>query len=201
MEIKDLLIAINTMQNKIYENNEEITGLTLKQDKLIQDNALLEKEIEKAKKLIHKQKLLQVNIADLFYELVNTLGHYDGYLTVQPIHKAIKISKNDLPSMKEFLEEKKLRIDISFVHYLKKYINYDFKLEYPLKDIVLNDGTKLIKQLTVEDNTVIVPEELESKIMINISLNDGAMAENVFKKSVINCIEKASAQGVDNLSK
>lgn len=201
MELKDLLFSINTMQNKIDDNNEEITRLTQKQDKLIQNNAQLEKEIEKAKKLIHKQKLLQVNAADLCYELVNTLGDFDGYLTLRPIYKTSKLSKKDLPSMNEFLKEKSLCIDIALYHHSKPDMYHHFNLEYPLKDVVLNDGTKLIKQLTVEDNAIVVPEELESKIMINISLNDRAMTDIVFKKSVIKCIEKSSEKVVDDLSK
>ena len=200
MELKDMLLAIKTMQNKMYDNDEEITNLKSKQDKLIQDNALLEKEIEKVKKLIYKQRLLQVNLGDLFNEFVNT-SRFDVYCTVRPIHEALKLSKKDLPSMKEILKEKNLHIDISLMHWLHRHIYYDFRLEFPLKDVVLNDGTKLIKQLTVEDNTIVVPKELESKIMLNISLNDRAMTESVFKKCVLKCIEKSSVKVAEELSK
>ena len=190
MELKDMLLAIKTMNNKKFDNDREITKLKSKQDKLVQDNARLEENIEKVKQLIHKQRLLQVNIADLCKELVNTL-HFDG-VTVRPIHKGVKLSKEDLPSLKEFLKEKNLRIDISLLDFKDQPIYNNFILEFPLKDVVLNDGTKLINQLTVEDNAIVVPEELESKIMLNISLSDRAMTESpLFKISVLKCIEKS----------
>ena len=197
MDLKELLTFIKSSQEKIEQNKEDIDCLKAKQQTLLQENTSLEKEIEKAKKIIYKQKFLQVNISELFYEICNTLGHYDGYLTFRPIHKTIKLSKKDLPTMKKFLQEKTLCIDLSFSHYLKPYMYYDFKLEYPLKDILLSDGKKLINCLTVEDNAIVVPKELESKILVNISLNDRAMTENVFKKCVLKCIEKSETKNND----
>ena len=150
--------------------------------------------MQTAKKVIYEKKLLQVNISEVFIEMCKTLQNYEGVLSFH-IHKTVKLSNKDLPKIKDFLKEKNIKIRLSFNNYSRLYTNRDFCLECPLKDIVLTGGKKLIDNLVVEDNCVIVPKELESKVMVNISLNDKAMCDSLFKQCVFKCLEKSLAKG------
>lgn len=192
MELKELLDFISKAKLKIEENHDEINKLKDKQNALLTQNDGLKKEIEKAQKAVDKQKFLQVNLSELFYEMCHTLQNYDGYLTIYPLHKTIRLSKKDLnlPSIKQLLKDKMLKIHITLSHYTKPYLERSFHLEYPLKSVVLNNGKKLINCLTVEDNAIIVPEELETSIMITPSLSEQAMTETLFKRCVLKCVEK-----------
>lgn len=193
MELKELLQFIKHAEATIEKNNIEINKSRLRQEKLSKQNELLQKEMQAAKKVLYEKKFLQVNISEVFIKMCKALENYEGVLSFR-IHKSVKLSNKDLPKIKNFLKEKNIQIRLSFNNYSKLYTNRDFCLEYPLKDIVLTSGKKLIDNLIVEDNCVVVPKEFESKIMLNISLDDKAMNDSLFKECVFKCLEKSLAK-------
>ena len=184
-----LLNRLRDADNSISNNNEEILKLDQQKEKLIIENTELEKEKENIKNEIKKQKLLEVNIFEVFQELQKILNHYEGCYCVQSIFRDVKINSKTLDRVKQIIKEQNRNLYVCFQFVSFSGHNfYDFDLRYPIKDIRMENGKKLVNYLVVEDNDVVVHKNAQDKILINIDIDDPLMKDLLFNHAVRNYI-------------
>lgn len=152
-----------------------------------------EKLKKERKELIAKAKeerLLEINIVDLYKELLNLHGYKNGKIVVNPI----SVPKNlnlDILKAKKYIIENNIGLGVTFEMDSEYGAITVYKFTTPTIDAKLKNGENLIDNLSFKTKTQILPNnDIINDIVVNFGLDNPLLQKTFFKKAVLNCVEK-----------
>lgn len=190
MRLYELLSKFEETNKQVAANNSEIQILEQKKLELIHSNEQLEKAKQEIIEQMKKERLLEVDLYNVFDELENMLTDYDCEYIVKPIYTDINVKPEDLDKIKEKIKKEKMTLCIILKLASptgKKLYNFEFK--YPVCEIKLTNNKKLIDIIEIQNNRVVVPKEFETSLLVNLDLNDEYMKNQLFYRAVMESVK------------
>lgn len=169
-------MLLQELINKLKINEEQ-------HDKLKKERKEL---IAKAK----EERLLEINIVDLYKELLNLHGYKNGKIVVNPI----SVPKNlnlDILKAKKYIIENNIGLGVTFEMDSEYGAITVYKFTTPTVDAKLKNGENLIDNLSFKTKTQILPNnDIINDIVVNFGLDNPLLQKTFFKQAVLNCVEK-----------
>lgn len=149
----------------------------------LQEIEELQKQLKQEKKEIIKQakqeRVLEVNIMDLFNEMFEEDDEIG--ISINPIFVP-KYVYGNMEEAKKYIIEKNVGFGIKL---------HAFRLTFPIASTRLANGENLIDNLEFVSQTQMKPKnEIVGEIMLNFGLDDPCMEKEYFKNAVLNCLMK-----------